>query len=104
MKIIEAMQYAPDQKFTQVFKDASQFGAHKRAGTRYGRGDSGSAARFFYCAPRGPEDRGIIPLSLLRYLCRLITPPSGIVFDPFPNDLTPVAEAVSLEGFQTLDK
>ena len=82
-------------------------------------GDTGSAARFFYCAKpsktekdRGcgdlpisrPDDRtemgmgsfadkGVLPgrnshptvkpVALMRYLCRLVTPPGGIVLDPF---------------------
>lgn len=54
------------------------------------RGDSGSAARFFYCAKASKEDRGegnnhptVKPSDLMRYLCRLVTPPNGIVLDPF---------------------
>jgi len=53
-------------------------------------GDSGSAARFFYCAKASRSDRGegnkhctVKPVTLMRYLCRLITPPGGIVLDPW---------------------
>jgi site-specific DNA-methyltransferase (adenine-specific) len=53
-------------------------------------GDSGSAARFFYCAKASKKDRGegnnhptVKPTDLMRYLCRLVTPPNGIVLDPF---------------------
>lgn len=90
-------------------------------------GDSGSAARFFYCAkaskadrddgcahlpaktagemtgdraegsagldsPRAGAGRGegarnfhptVKPTDLMRYLCRLVTPPGGTVLDPF---------------------
>ncbi|HUV08295.1 MAG TPA: site-specific DNA-methyltransferase, partial [Spirochaetia bacterium] len=55
--------------------------------------DSGSAARFFYCAKasRAERNRGVTknnhptvkPLALMRYLCRLVTPPGGIVLDCF---------------------
>jgi site-specific DNA-methyltransferase (adenine-specific) len=52
--------------------------------------DSGSASRFFYTAKASKSERGegnihptVKPLALMRYLCRLITPPSGIVLDPF---------------------
>lgn len=52
--------------------------------------NSGSAARFFYCAKASKADRGennnhptVKPTDLMRYLVRLITPPNGIVFDPF---------------------
>ena len=54
------------------------------------RNDSGSAARFFYCAKASRKDRGegnvhptVKPTDLMRYLCRLVTPPRGIVLDPF---------------------
>ena len=54
------------------------------------RGDSGSAARFFYCAKTTTEERGegnnhptVKPVALMRWLVRLITPPGGTVLDPF---------------------
>lgn len=58
-------------------------------------GDSGSAARFFYCAKASKKDRNeglknlennhptVKPTNLMSYLCRLITPPGGTVLDPF---------------------
>lgn len=93
---------------------------HRRQ--RGGHDDSGSAARFFYCAKANKKDRneglddfepkrdadritddGVVgdnprnrsntekvnhhptvkPTMLMRYLCRLITPPDGVVLDPF---------------------
>lgn len=57
--------------------------------------DSGSAARFFYCAKASKAERNaglegscnhptVKPLSLMEYLCRLsATPTGGIVLDPF---------------------
>jgi len=96
-----------------------------RRGDFIGRNDSGSAARFFYCAKaskgernagcEGLEERSKVfngqsdepskdmkgveqkfttlpannnhptvkPISLMRYLCRLVTPKGGIVLDPF---------------------
>ena len=101
------------------------------------QGDSGSAARFFYCAkaskadrdegcenlevakqdptrkegnPGGdnPRNRGVHkrtnfhptvkPTALMRYLCRLVTPPNGIVFDPFMGSGS-TGKAAVLEGF-----
>jgi site-specific DNA-methyltransferase (adenine-specific) len=53
-------------------------------------GDSGSAARFFYCAKATTEERGegnvhptVKPIVLMRWLVRLVTPKGGTVLDPF---------------------
>lgn len=53
-------------------------------------GDSGSAARFFYCAKATSAERGegnnhptVKPVDLMRWLCRLVTPKGGTVLDPF---------------------
>ncbi len=102
----------------------TQAGVNNRNNTH--AGDSGSAARFFYCTKSSkaernmglegiekrkrdssrhneqvsmnngegnPYNRGVKPvtnhhptvkpLALMRYLCRLITPPNGIILDPF---------------------
>jgi site-specific DNA-methyltransferase (adenine-specific) len=70
-----------------------------------GYGDSGSAARFFYCAKASKEDRGegnnhptVKPTDLMRYLCRLVTPPGGTVLDPFMGSGS-TGKAALLEGF-----
>lgn len=65
------------------------------------KGSSGSVARFFYCAKanKGEREAGldslpstkgrknihptVKPLSLMRWLVRLVTPPGGLVLDPF---------------------
>jgi site-specific DNA-methyltransferase (adenine-specific) len=69
------------------------------------RGDSGSAARFFYCAKASKTDRGpdnthptVKPTELMRYLCRLVTPPGGKVLDPFLGSGSTGRGAV-IEGF-----
>ena len=69
------------------------------------RSDSGSAARFFYCAKASKAERGegnahptVKPVVLMRYLCRLVTPPGGIVLDPFCGSGT-TGVAAALEGF-----
>jgi site-specific DNA-methyltransferase (adenine-specific) len=77
-----------------------------------GFGDSGSAARFFYCAKASRDDRDeglpmdqhsshptVKPTDLMRYLCRLITPPNGIVLDPFTGSGS-TGKAAMAEGFR----
>ena len=106
-----------------------------------GYGDSGSAARFFYCAKASKRDRDegldgfdsdsrrmfasggrsirdgewvetdseprprknnhptVKPTDLMRYLCRLVTPPNGIILDPFTGSGS-TGKAAVLEGFQ----
>ena len=97
-------------------------------------GDSGSAARFFYCAKANKRDRNegldampekdvhrygagigegknpeapakdrnhhptVKPTELMRYLCRLITPPGGTILDPFTGSGS-TGKAAILEGF-----
>lgn len=55
-----------------------------------GFGDSGSAARFFYCAKASRSERGegndhltVKPIALMRWLVRLVTRNGGVVLDPF---------------------
>lgn len=68
--------------------------------------DSGGASRFFYCAKAIKSERGegnghptVKPIKLMRYLCRLITPPQGIVLDPFCGSGS-TGVAAREEGFQ----
>jgi DNA modification methylase len=69
--------------------------------------DSGSAARFFYSAKANKTDRAgskhptVKPVSLMRYLCRLITPPGGLILDPFAGTGT-TGEAAFAEGFNVV--
>jgi site-specific DNA-methyltransferase (adenine-specific) len=64
----------------------------------------GTSARFFYCAKASKADRGenhhptVKPTDLMRYLCRLVTPPNGIVLDPFMGSGS-TGKAAMLEGF-----
>jgi len=85
---------------------SSMFGinGHDSNGMRYG--DTGSAARFFYCAKASKVDRGadnlhptVKPTELMRYLCRLVTPPGGVVLDPFMGSGS-TGKAAVLEGFR----
>jgi hypothetical protein len=106
-------------------------------GQTVGYGDSGSAARFFYCAKASRDDRDegcgafelteagikndsgrgfsesdpmaavmrrnphptVKPTDLMRYLCRLVTPPGGIVLDPFTGSGS-TGKAAMAEGFR----
>ena len=69
------------------------------------RGDSGSASRFFYCAKATKAERAgskhptVKPIALMRYLCRLVTPPGGMVLDPFAGTGT-TGQAAIEEGFR----
>jgi site-specific DNA-methyltransferase (adenine-specific) len=77
----------------------------KQPGTVTGIKDSGSAARFFYCAKASKKDRDegnrhptVKPTDLMRYLCRLVTPPGGTVLDPFMGSGS-TGKAAVREGF-----
>jgi site-specific DNA-methyltransferase (adenine-specific) len=87
------------------------------------RGDSGSSARFFHQFPQhdplpgmnplfynskaGKTDRAgskhptVKPIALMQYLIRHITPPGGVVLDPFAGSGT-TAEAATREGFDCI--
>lgn len=68
--------------------------------------DQGSASRFFYCAKASKKDRGegnnhptVKPTDLMAYLCRLVTPPGGVVLDPFMGSGS-TGKAAMREGFR----
>jgi len=63
--------------------------------------DSGSAARFFYCAKASKSERNagnnhptVKPIKLMSYLVRLVTPAGGIVLDPFAGSGTTALSAI----------
>ena len=81
------------------------------------RGDTGTAARFFPAFGYGADDLAfhysgkatktdragsnhptVKPIALMRWLCRLITPPGGKLLDPFAGSGTTLAAALR-EGF-----
>lgn len=79
-----------------------------RSGPSNQHGDEGSASRFFYCAKASKKDRGegnnhptVKPTDLMKYLCRLVTPPGGTVLDPFMGSGS-TGKAAILEGFDFL--
>lgn len=61
--------------------------------------------RYFYCAKASKAERlgsahpTVKPLALMRWLCRLVTPPGGTILDPFAGSGT-TGEAALLEGFR----
>ena len=70
------------------------------------RFDTGSAARFFYCTKTSKAERGegnshptVKPIALMRYLCKLVTPPGGVVLDPFMGSGSTGLAAIR-EGFE----
>jgi hypothetical protein len=76
---------------------------------RTGHNDSGGASRFFYCAKASKAERNlggvdnrhptVKPLALMRWLVRLVTPPGGLVLDPFCGSGT-TGIAATMEGFR----
>lgn len=73
-------------------------------------GDSGGASRFFYVAKAPKSERPVVdgvahatvkPLKLMRYLVRMVTPPGGVVLDPFAGSGTTI-EAALIEGFNPI--
>jgi site-specific DNA-methyltransferase (adenine-specific) len=70
-------------------------------------GVSGSAARFFYTSKADQDDRlgschpTVKPLDLMQYLVRLVTPPKGLVLDPFAGTGT-TGEAAFREGMRAV--
>jgi len=72
--------------------------------------DSGGPSRFFFVAKADSDERPRVngvahptvkPLDLMRWLVRLVTPPGGVVVDPFAGSGTTV-EACILEGLHCL--
>jgi hypothetical protein len=76
------------------------------------RDNLGGASRFFYCAKASTADRErgvegdaranlhptVKPRDLMRWLVRLVTPPGGIVLDPFAGSGS-TGVACACEGF-----
>jgi DNA modification methylase len=75
-------------------------------------GDTGGASRFFYIAKPSKAERNagleessthptVKPLTLMRYLVRLVTPPGGTVLEPFAGSGTTLM-AATMEGFNSI--
>ena len=68
--------------------------------------DTGGASRFFYTAKASSAERGaanthptVKPVALMRWLVRMVTPPGGLVLDPFAGSGT-TGVAARAEGFR----
>ena len=73
-----------------------------RAAGVFGDGSGGAPKVAGEChTPTKNHHPTVKPISLMRYLCRLITPPGGVVLDPFTGSGTTLCAAV-LEGFSYL--
>lgn len=96
------------------YSDGTKNGVQKNVFGKFGAGtfaptygDEGSTARFFYQAKANKKDRAgskhptVKPIKLLRYLIRLITPPGGVVLDPFAGSGT-TGEAAYMEGCRAI--
>ena len=91
-----------DRKAHDTCVYSGGWGLHDSSAGQYH--DSGSAARFFYTAKASKDDRDggnthptVKPTDLMRYLCRLVTPPGGVVLDPFMGSGS-TGKAAMLEG------
>ena len=144
-EVVDAFPEAPGQQGALTGNEPSPsfsgkiYGQMRRpASGSVPRGDSGSAARFFYCAKASKTDReegcdtlpaapggmrsetsgqhitrrdgkapGLVhnthptvkPTALMQYLVRLVTPPGGVVLDPFTGSGS-TGKAAVLEGFK----
>jgi site-specific DNA-methyltransferase (adenine-specific) len=71
-----------------------------KQGAQYGS-DTGSAARFFFSAKAGAQDRWgsrhhtVKPVELMKWLVALVCPPGGTVLDPFAGSGTTGAAALA---------
>lgn len=141
-EVLSAFPDAPGQQgyltgHSRNRKSLGIFGDMPAAGDAIPRGDTGTAARFFYCAKASKADReagceglpkkrgGMVsntsgqhitrrdggepgeranhhptvkPTELMRWLCRLVTPPGGNLLDPFAGSGS-TGRAAHIEGF-----
>jgi site-specific DNA-methyltransferase (adenine-specific) len=94
----QSQRKAQNQKYGQFngYSDPKQYDS-----------ETGNAARFFYTSKATKAERQgcshptVKPLDLMAYLCRLVTPPGGIVLDPFMGSGTTIKAAIG-EGFNAI--
>ncbi len=77
--------------------------------------ETGGASRFFYCAKASKKERGegnnhptVKPVSLIKYLVTLVTPPDGVCLDPFMGSGTTAVACIKTNrkyiGFELLEE
>jgi DNA modification methylase len=87
----------------QIFGTAKEFKPNNS--TTYACDKPSGASRFFYVAKASKRERGqgnahptVKPIKLMEYLVKMITPPNGLVLDPFAGSGSTGVAAVGL-GF-----
>jgi site-specific DNA-methyltransferase (adenine-specific) len=101
-----------DNKWNGNGKELTHEWGYKKYKRETGYTDKGGASRFFYQAKVSKAERNmgleegnksthptVKPINLMTYLCRLITPPNGIVLDTFMGSGS-TGIAAQLEGFR----
>ena len=100
----------PTRRGSAKFKNAyGEFAGQEECEAARGA-ESGTAARFFYTAKASKNDRNsnsknhhptVKPTDLMQYLCRLVTPPGGLILDPFLGSGS-TAKAALIERFKII--
>ncbi len=93
------------------FSGIGQTGRIDGTDTVRGHTDTGGASRFYYTAKASRADRNtsgatnthptVKPTDLMRWLVRLVTPPGGVVLDPFAGSGSTLV-AARAEGFRAM--
>lgn len=103
-EVLAAFPLTTSGNLNRVGGSGDGYGFKGRDGIAH-RGDTGSAARFFYCAKASKSDRGagnthptVKPVALCAYLQRLVTPSGGTTLDPFAGSGS-FGVAAMREGF-----
>jgi site-specific DNA-methyltransferase (adenine-specific) len=90
-----------------------EMGEGECGGRADGDSSSPAALRFMYCAKVSSRERNagldgercshptVKPIALMRWLCRLVTPPNGLILDPFCGSGSTLI-AAHLEGFDAI--
>jgi site-specific DNA-methyltransferase (adenine-specific) len=109
-EVVAAFPDAPGQQRAtgpEFDRNANVYGKFAGVTPAEPRGDSGSAARFFYTSKADADDRigskhpTVKPVDLMQWLVRLVTPKGGLVLDPFAGTGT-TGEAAWREGMSAV--